>query len=72
MNYVWNGNPNTLAWYAANLEADQAARDFSEAYAAFRDNACRTGTPQDYAMWHAGRYADACDALVRAMPVWEA
>lgn len=72
MSFRWTGAPETLAWYAACLEAEQAERDFTEAHRAMKSTGGRAGSPQDYAVWAGGGYADAADRLVRDMPVWEA
>lgn len=63
-------HPNTLEYYAATLEADQADRDFKSAFDALVESGARAGSPQDYAVWHAGHYADAAWSLVRDLPVW--
>lgn len=66
-------NRHTVAYWAAMYEAKQAERDFSEAWGAFRATGHMSlGSPEDYAMWSAGGYADAAQRLVRDMPVWEA
>lgn len=63
-------NPHTVAYYAAQYEADQAARDFTDAHHAFLTEPT-WGSDQDYAAWHAGAYLDTAERLVRDMPVWE-
>lgn len=63
---------STAAYWAAVYEAEQAARDFGEAYRAFVASGARAGSPADYAVWSTSAYAEACDRLVRTMPVWEA
>ena len=63
-------NPHTRAYYAAMYEAEQAERDFTAALDAFRATGARTGTSEDYAVWHAGGYADAAQRRVRDMSVW--
>lgn len=65
-------NPHTRAYYAACYEAQQAERDFSDAYAAFMSTGARAGSPEDYAVWSTGRYADSASQTVRNMLVWGA
>lgn len=72
MTFAWDGNPETLAFAAAFFEAEQAERDFTEAYNAFRDSGFVTHSPEDYAMWSIGGYADTCNRGLYAMVVWEA
>lgn len=62
---------NILAHHAAVLEAEQAERDFSEAYNLNLLNG-HYGSPEDYAVWSTSAYADTAARLVRDMPVWEA
>jgi len=54
---------------AARLEAAQAQRDYSEAYAAFQSAVLAGepayGSPLDYAVWSAAGYAD---TALRAIP----
>lgn len=64
-------NPHTRAYYAACYEAEQAEREFSETYASLAATGYRAGSPEDYALWSVGSYADSTARLVRTMPVWE-
>jgi hypothetical protein len=72
MSYVWDFQPETLEWYAAYLEADQAAREFGEAYRTFIAEGRRVHSPADYAMWSTAGYANTAERGVRDMPVWQA
>jgi hypothetical protein len=66
-------NPHTVAYYAAQYEAQQAGQDYTAAFAAYVNTSYpRAGSPEDYAVWSAGGYADAADRVVRDLPVWEA
>lgn len=63
-------HPSALGYYAALLEAAQAERDLNEAWCALVASGERAGSPEDYALWHAGAYADAAHRVVRDLPVW--
>ena len=63
-------NPHTVAYYAAQYEAEQAERDYSEAYAYMQTRPHHNYTAE-YATWSSGGYADTAHHLVRDMPVWE-
>lgn len=54
--------------YAAQLEAGQADRDFSEAYEALRAAGSPMGSREDYAMWSAAGYADAAHRAIPSPP----
>lgn len=62
-------HPNTLEYHAAVLEAEQAHRDFVDAYQAYMRNPLM-GSAQDYLMVHAAGYAQRAEELARALPVW--
>lgn len=62
--------PETRAYYAAVMEAEQADREFSEQFAALPDNSSGY-TAADYALWSIAGYAETAERLVRTMPVWE-
>ena len=66
-------DPRTVAYYAAMIEAEQAERDFSEAYRLMEaaGGVRALYSAADYAMWSAGGYADSAARLVRDMPVLE-
>jgi hypothetical protein len=66
-------NPHTVTYYAAVLEAEQAEREFGEAYRAWAGQSASVSSQTlDYALWSAAGYADAAERLVRDLPVWEA
>lgn len=65
-------NPHTVAYYAAVYEAEQADRDFGEAYRALQATGFHRGGPEDYATWSVGGYVRHAQRLVRRLPVWEA
>lgn len=71
MSYVWDFQPETLEWYAAYLEAEQAARDYSAAYQAFIAGGAVVHSSADYAMWSTAGYANTAERGVRDMPVWQ-
>lgn len=63
--------PQSREFNAAQYEAEQAERDFSEVYQAWLA-APAYSTQEDFAIWHASGYATAASRLVRALPVWDA
>lgn len=65
-------NEHTVAFYAAQYEAEQAERDTREAHDAYRDTNYRSGSAEDYALWSACGYLNATEKLVRDLSVWEA
>lgn len=65
-------DPHTVAYWAAQYEAEQADRDFSEQFIAVKGMRRAEYTPADYALWSAGGYADSALRVVREMPVWDA
>lgn len=53
--------------YAAVLEAQQARREFHEAYVAVLQSGSRPGSPEDYAMWSLGGYSDAAQRVAHSL-----
>lgn len=64
-------SPRTRAYYAAMYEAEQAERDYSSAYRRMAWAGALAGSPEDYAVFSAGGYADSAHRVVRDMPVME-
>jgi hypothetical protein len=53
--------------YAATLEAQQADRDYREAYRAFDKAGMVWASEQDYAVWSLAAYANTAEAAVYRM-----